>query len=451
MNEEILDRKIKTWEDQLLDLGKRNKMISFRESKRATLKILKPGFDELYQQIVVDEKELTFQKAIDRDSDVRVYSILSLLDKLSCPMEVNIGDIRAEGSLPEIKKTLKHLRSKARLALDEQGTNILYLVFGFIEWREKGSRSADSWVKSPLILVPVTLTLPSLNAQYSLQKHEDEVVVNPTLAYLFERDYGITLPEFNSDKDTLESFMQKMEILVDERGWRIVRECSMGLVSFLKISMYNDLLRNEAQLKTNPIIRAFAGERNEVNTIDGDTYEFDHDACRAIDSFQVLDADSSQQDAIALSQKGVSFVMQGPPGTGKSQTITNIIAQALADGKKILFVSEKMAALDVVYRRLTDVHLVDFCLSLHSHKANKKEILDQLGANLSLRRINVKDEEIAKLTRLDMIRGQLKAYVHDIHQTIMPLEMSLYEVYGAILELGSLPDIEIHLADVDQL
>ena len=106
MNEAILDKKIKTWEDQLLDLGKRNKMISFRESKRATLKILKPSFEELYQQIVVDEKELTFQKAIDRDSDVRVYSILSLLDKLSCPMEVNIGDIRAEGTLPEIKKTL---------------------------------------------------------------------------------------------------------------------------------------------------------------------------------------------------------------------------------------------------------------------------------------------------------------------------------------------------------
>ena len=450
MNEVILDKKIKAWEDQLLDLGKRNKMISYRESKRTTLKILKPSFEELYQQIVVDEKELTFQKAIDRDSDLRVYSVLSLLDKLACPMEVNIGDIRAEGSLPEVKKTLKNLRSKAHLAMDEQGTNILYLAFGFIEWHEKGNRN-DSWMRSPLILVPVALTLPSLNAQYSLQKHEDEVVVNPTLAYLFERDYGITLPEFDSDKDTLESFMKKMEALVDERGWRIVRECSMGLVSFLKISMYNDLIQNEAQLKANPIIRAFAGEENEVNTVDGAAYEFDHDAGRSVDSFQVLDADSSQQDAIALSQKGVSFVMQGPPGTGKSQTITNIIAQALADGKKILFVSEKMAALDVVYRRLSDVHLADFCLSLHSHKANKKEILEQLGANLSLQRIKVKDEEIAKLTRLDMIREQLKAYVHDVHQTIMPLEMSLYEVYGAILELGSLPDIEVHLTDVDQM
>lgn len=188
-----------------------------------------------------------------------------------------------------------------------------------------------------------------------------------------------------------------------------------------------------------------------MNNVDDANYQFDHDACRSVDTFQVLDADSSQQDAIALSQKGVSFVMQGPPGTGKSQTITNMIAQALADGKKILFVSEKMAALDVVYRRLTDVHLADFCLSLHSHKANKKEILNQLGANLTLQRLKVKDEEIAKLTRLDMIREQLKAYVHDIHKTIMPLEMSLYEVYSAILELGTLPDIDIHLADADKL
>lgn len=434
----------------MLDLGKRNKMISFRETKRATLKILKPGFEDLYQKIVVDEKELTFQKAIDKDSDIRVYSILSLLDKLSSPIEVNIGDIRADGSLPEIKKTLKHLRSKARLALDEQGTNILYLVFGFIEWREKGNRS-DNWIKSPLLLVPVSLQLPSLNAQYSLKKYEDEVVVNPTLAYLFERDYGITLPEFDSDKDSLESFMQEMEKLVNDRGWRILRECSMGLVSFLKISMYNDLIRNEEPLKANPIVRAFAGEQNEVNSPTGDAYEFDHDACRAVDFYQVLAADSSQQDAIMLSHKGASFVMQGPPGTGKSQTITNIIAQGLADGKKILFVSEKMAALDVVYRRLTDVQLDDFCLSLHSHKANKKEILAQLGNNLSLPHIKVKDEEIAKLSRLDMIKEHLKAYVKDIHTTIMPLEMSLYEVYGAILELGNLPDIDLHLPDVEQM
>lgn len=449
MNEEILDKKIKTWEDQLLDLGRRNKMISYRETKRSTLKILNPSFDDLYQQIVVEGKELTFQKAIDSESDIRVYSILSLLDKLSSPLEVTVGDIKTGGTLSETVKTLKNLRAKAKLAMNEQGTNILYLVFGFIEWRMHGNRS-NNWVKSPLILVPVSLVLPSLNAQYTLKRYEDDIVVNPTLAYLFERDYGIILPEFDPDKDTLESFMEKMEELVDDLGWRIHKECSIGLVSFLKISMYNDLLKHEEQIKNNPIIRTFAGERNEVNTVDQASITFDHDACRAVDTYQVLDADSSQQDAIVLSQKGFNFVMQGPPGTGKSQTIANIIAQGLADGKKILFVSEKMAALEVVYRRLTDVHLADFCLSLHSHKANKKEILDQLRENLSLQRIKVKDEEVAKLTRLDMIREQLIPYVHDIHKVIMPLEMSLYEVYGAIAELGDLPDIELHLEHIEQ-
>ena len=130
--------------------------------------------------------------------------------------------------------------------------------------------------------------------------------------------------------------MEEMEKLVDKRGWRIVREASLGLVSFLKINMYKDLEKNESSIKENPIIRAFAGEKNNISVISEDISDFDHDVVHATETYQVVNADSSQQDAILLSQKGVSFVMQGPPGTGKSQTITNIIAQGLADGKKII-------------------------------------------------------------------------------------------------------------------
>lgn len=397
MNEVLIDRKIAYWENQLLDLGKRNKMISFRETKRATLKILEPEFETLFSRLVIGEEELTFQKAIDKDSDIRVYSVLALMDSLSAPVEVRLGDIKTAGTIDEAKKTLKNLRSKSKLALDEQGTNILYMVFGFVEWKEKGSRD-DNWIKSPLILVPVSLILESLNAPFTLKKYEDDIVVNPTLAYLFERDYGITLPTFEPEEDSLVDFMNQMEDLVDLRGWRIVRETSMGLVSFLKINMYKDLLNNEEEIKQNPIIQAFAGDNTALGTIDINDIDFNHDKEKATELYQVVDADSSQQDAILLSQKGASFVMQGPPGTGKSQTITNIIAQGLADGKKILFVSEKMAALEVVYKRLEEVYLADFCLALHSHKANKKEILEQLGSNLNLKHIKVKDEEVAKLT-----------------------------------------------------
>lgn len=445
MNTALINKKVEYWENQLLDLGKRNKMISFRETKRATLRILEPDFVSLYGRLVVKEEELTFQKPVDKDSDIRVYSVLSLMDSLSAPVEVKLGDIKTAGTVEESKKTLKDLRNKARLSLDEQGTNILYLVFGFVEWREKGSKDKDNWIKSPLILVPVSIALESLNAPYVLKKYEDDLVVNPTLAYLFERDYGITLPEFDPDEDSLESFMTKMEQLVDVRGWRVLRETSLGLVSFLKISMYKDLLNNEEDIKKNPIIQAFAGDSTALHVDAIDSIDFNHDNGKSSDLYQVVDADSSQQDAILLSQKGISFVMQGPPGTGKSQTITNIIAQGLADGKKILFVSEKMAALEVVHRRLEEVHLADFCLALHSHKANKKEILEQLGQNLSLKHIKVKDEEIAKLTRLDVLRDSLRGYVEDIHNTLMPLEMSLYEVYGAIAELQELPFVRLIL------
>ena len=92
---------------------------------------------------------------------------------------------------------------------------------------------------------------------------------------MFSRDYGIELPSFDPDEDTLESFMEKMESLVDKRGWKVLRECSIGLVSFLKINMYNDLINHERSiLKNNPIIRAFAGEKNEINSVAGEQFCF---------------------------------------------------------------------------------------------------------------------------------------------------------------------------------
>lgn len=450
MSEALLDKKFEYWQNQLLDLGKRNRMINYRETKRATLKLVEPGFEKLYRRLAVDEDELTFQSPIDKNSDIRTYSLLSLLETLACPIPVNIGDIKTEGSILERQKTLKQLRSKSHLALDEQGTNILYMVSGFVEWREKNDVSS-AWIKSPLILVPVSLMLESLNAPYVLKKYDEDIVVNPTLSYLFERDYGITLPSFDPEEQSINEFMDEMEKLVDRRGWRIVRENSIGLVSFLKINMYKDLCNNEEDVKNNPIIRAFAGEKHTLSDIPEELYNYNHDSKPAMETYQVVNADSSQQDAILLSQKGISFVMQGPPGTGKSQTITNIIAQGLADGKRILFVSEKAAALEVVHKRLSEVHLDDFCLALHSYKANKKDVLEELGKCLELRPIKVKAEETAKLTELDTLKEFLAKYVSDIHEEKMPLEMSLYEVYGALAALEDTIELPLEIESVEKM
>lgn len=443
-NSALLDKKIEYWEHQLLDLGKRNKMINYRETKRTTIKLVEPSFSDLFKRLAINEETLTFQRSIDKETDIRVYSVLSLLEQLSNPLPVTIGDIKTEGSILERQKTLKNLRAKARLALEEQGTNILYLSFGFIEWKD-GKGSSAQWIKSPLIMVPVVLTLEALNSPYTLKKHEDDIVINPTLEYYLKTEYGIELPHFDADKDSLDNYLKSLEEIADQRGWRILREVSLGLLSFLKISMYNDLLKNEDRIKKSPVIRAMAGDFVEANEIPEHLRAFDLDSIHAQDCYQVMSADSSQQDAILYSKNNISFVMQGPPGTGKSQTITNIISEALADGKKVLFVSEKMAALQVVYRRLQETHLGDFCLPLHSYKANKKEILEQIGANLKLKQTQVKDVAINNLEELSAIRQELNNYAAELHALNPELNNSCYEVYSRLEKVNDAPSLAFTL------
>lgn len=446
MSSNLMDKKLEYWEHQLLDLGKRNKMINYRETKRTTIKLVEPSFCELFNRLALNEETLTFQRSVDRETDICVFSILSLLDNLSVSLPVTIGDIKTEESVLERQKTLKNLRAKSRLAQEEQGTNILYLSFGFIEWKD-GKGTSAQWIKSPLILVPAVLALEALNSPYTLKKHEDDIVVNPTLEYYFKTEYGIELPQFDADKDKLDDYLKSLEEIADQRGWRILREVSLGLLSFLKISMYNDLLRNEERIKKNPIIRAMSGDVDEANEIPEHLRNFDLDSISTQDCYQVMSADSSQQDAILYSKNNISFVMQGPPGTGKSQTITNIIAEALAEGKKVLFVSEKMAALQVVYRRLQEAHLGDFCLPLHSYKANKKEILEQIGANLKLKQTHVEDIAISNLEELLSIRQELNKYAKELHALNPELNISCYEVYSKLEEVSDVPTISFAFSD----
>jgi hypothetical protein len=164
----------------------------------------------------------------------------------------------------------------------------------------------------------------------------------------------------------------------------------------------------------------------------------------------VIDADSSQQLAVLMCKQGLSFVLQGPPGTGKSQTITNIIADCLYDGKKVLFVSEKMAALDVVYNNMVNVGLGDFCLSLHSHKSNKKEFLTQLRETweLSNKQASLRSNSIEKLHQYQVFREQLNNYVNEISDHIPPLNKSIFEINGRIVELDKYEYISFKLNNV---
>lgn len=435
-----LHHRIEVWKKLLLDFGKRNRLINFKDGKRSNVHIVSPSYEAIFEKTAVKESPIVFP-----------YSKKVFIDDEGNEFHETVieGDVETNKTVSELQKTLKVLRYRANTSIEEQGINILFLAFGMLKWREN-DESIETF-SSPIILVPVKLVIESITSPYKLVPHEDEIVVNPTLLYKLENDFGIILPDFDGTQDSISDYFDRCEKKVQNKGWTIDRDVNLSNLSFLKINMYKDLERNEERLCSNPIVSAIAGEGEPI-TLDEDISNYDHDKKeRPIDVFQVVDADSSQQDAILLSKKGVSFVLQGPPGTGKSQTITNIISEALADGKKVLFVSEKMAALQVVYNRLANVGLSDFCMTLHSHKANKKEVLQELANSISIDRKKVKEEALAQLDILLRKREELNEYQKELHTSCSALKTTIFEINGKLAKLAVVPDVVFPISDVEKM
>ena len=432
----IQEKKFNVWKHGLLDISKRNKMMNYRKTKRTTLDISFPDLPSLFKRIAVDEESISFRKRVDTSRDIRLTELLYLMDRVSVPVELSTGEISSNVSTEEMNRTLKQLRTKARLSQEEQGINILYLSFGFLEWRQKAN---DNLMRSPLVLVPVSIELQSITSPFTLSRLDEDIVINPTLEYVLASDFGIQLPEFEVGSNDILDYLNTVDRLVQPSGWRVVQETNLGLLSFLKIVMYKDLEKYKERIFTNPVVQAFCGDVSSLPKVKDDWHDFNHDTIPCMNTWQVVNADSSQQDAILLSKKGVSFVLQGPPGTGKSQTITNIIAEALAVGKKVLFVSEKMAALSVVYRRLQEVGLADYCLSLHNYKAEKKRVIQELVNTLDAPSKKLRPGVTDFLETLENERFELNNYVDELYKVRKPLNKTIYEVITDLVMFENVP------------
>lgn len=443
--------KVEKWKQKLLDLSKRNRLLNYRETKRSNISIVKPDIKTIFDSIVNKGKELEFALIDDKINLFNYDDIDKDSSKINIE-DINLkdGEILTNRSDSEMLKTLASIRAKAKTAMEEQGVNILYLAFGYLEWTE--AEFSNTLLKSPILLVPVQLKIESMLDPYKLSMSDDDILVNPTLIFKMERDFNITLPELEDYEIDVIGYLNKVEAIVSANGWKVGKEVYLSLFSFLKLNMYEDLDKNSDKVTGHYIIKALAGDKSELKPVPEElTGLYDHDSkTRPIDTFQVVDADASQQDAIVSAKRGVSFVLQGPPGTGKSQTITNIIAECLAEGKKVLFVSQKMAALEVVYKRLDEAGLTDFCLQLHSHKANKKDVLSELGRTLNISRTQTKKEAIAELEQLLEDRTRLNDYVKSLHTPCQPLGKSLYEVHGTLLKYQYEPDLAFDLENVDK-
>ncbi|HOK28924.1 MAG TPA: AAA domain-containing protein, partial [Methanomassiliicoccaceae archaeon] len=223
----------------------------------------------------------------------------------------------------------------------------------------------------------------------------------------------------------------------------------LGLFSFAKMVMYEELTAYRDLALEHPVVRALAGCPTELPSAGSISPEELDGGDDPSEIFQVLDADSSQQEAIALARKGVSFVLQGPPGTGKSQTIANIIAETLAKEKTVLFVSEKMAALEVVKRRLDERGLGDYCLELHSHKASRQEVAAELGRCLHPKAASV--VETASLEELASLRKRLNDHVEALHEIRPGAGISFHRINSELISLRSVPDLPVHFPNLHDM
>jgi len=421
--------RIDRWQRKLLDLTLRNRLLNFKDTKQ-TVPVCCTDLPKL-EDILADGGRLKLISLKDENPvglrDERLYrdqhgrdinenfSLQALEKKQVCiPLTGN-----------EMKTRLTTLYRKAQSELIEGGANTLFLAVGFLRWKK--TETDASQYRAPLLILPVKLERRSAQSDFCLVHHEDDIKFNATLLELLKRDFRLAIPQLEGDLpvdhsgiDVPKIFSIMRGAVRDVPGFEVVEEAAISTFSFAKYLMWKDLVDRTDDLRNNRLVRHLIDcpEMPFPTACDGACLPLPNEVDRRLapaDLLTPLPADSSQLAAVIAAMEGQDFIVIGPPGTGKSQTIANMIAQCLAVGKRVLFVAEKSAALDVVYRRLRSYGLGDVCLELHSNKADRKRVLNQLGASWG-RVQRASDNRWFSLTNgLRIKRDKLNAYVEQLH------------------------------------
>jgi len=311
---------------------------------------------------------------------------------------------------------------EAKNTLDETGSNSLFLALGTLCWKE--TPEAETVLKAPILLVPVRLKRGAVGAGIRLERLDEETIFNPTLMQKLAIAFEVTLPFVDgqlpiddSGVDVDKIFAILRNKVQELKGFEVIEDSYLGIYSFAKYLMWRDLSKNSQDLLQNKVVNHLVNHHGEAfvdNTEAIRPEDLDHDYA-PLSFYTPLLADSSQLAVICTAERGRNMVVEGPPGTGKSQTITNLISHFLANNKTVLFVAEKMAALEVVHKRLTDIGLSDFCLELHSTKAKKAEISKQFVHVMERAEKKLVADWEREAERLAALRNELNALVSLIH------------------------------------
>lgn len=431
------------WQRKLLDLSLRNNLLNFKEGKRA-LRLDVPDPAALEDLLATNETlKLLPRPDLMTGADPRDQALYEERERENVRRQHALDALRRREvfvGLPQqdLEARLIDLYRTARTSLQEGGANTLYVALGFLSWTREDRD--DRRYRAPLILLPVTLQRHSARSGFTFVLHDDEPRFNPTLIEMLRQDFrlglGIAegeLPRDDAGLDVDKIWKNVEHAIKDIKGWEVSREVVLSTFSFAKYLMWKDLAERTDQLRKNSVVRHLLDtprDRFDSSISFPEATRLDSDFPPS-QVFCPLAADSSQLSAIMAAAHGKNFVLIGPPGTGKSQTIANLIAQSVAEGKHVLFVSEKIAALDVVYRRLREVKLGEFCLELHSSKARKTDVLAQLNSAWEARGKVDTGAWQAQAEHLAELRRALNGYVQSLHRRY-DNGWSIYDAIGQL-------------------
>ncbi|MBR3627824.1 MAG: DUF4011 domain-containing protein [Elusimicrobia bacterium] len=459
-----IEKRIFKWKEKLIDLSKRNRLLNFKFSKSSTLRIIDEQPPEIYKALVQELHNLEFLPVKENISEEQKKSLEEINEDIEFKVqefkEYDIKQLSKKHSdkylqtkLPvqDLNKVLSKISSTARSTNDDLGYNVLFLALGSIIWYEKDT-STES-MEAPVLLVPVEIKRKSIGQPFTIKYNEDSVILNPALILKLKRDFGINLEDINLEEEELnpiDIFTKVQNKISNKPKWKLLNNIYIGLFSFAKFVMYKDLEEYQDIIKRNKFVETICG-LNDNKQISAEEIcpisELDN-IIHPHSTYQILDADSSQQQAIQVVKAGNDLVIEGPPGTGKSQTIANMIAELLAQNKKVLFVSQKIAALEVVKNRLAANGLAPFCLELHSNKTNRKNVLAELAKTLDYKFIGNYDSQSLSKILTDI--KSLKVYSKELHNPMGLLKISPYQALGTVLNNNQIPDFRYIFKDYDK-
>jgi very-short-patch-repair endonuclease len=415
VRERLIDTARDGWMNRLIDLSRRNNLLFYKPVASGTLEL---PFSQRMQDFLSDGQTATISDLVASDQD-------------------RISAIRA-------------ISRKGLENFEEKGLLTLYLALGRCTWTaDDGGRDPVS----PVLLVPIGLKFKGQDLQATEVDLAGEVEVNPVLLHIFNRELNLPLTAetllslYSHDDDTettevnLQAVLDYLNTLARKLpGFKAELFAVLGNFSFQKLAMVRDLENRRAELLANDVVAAIAGDNTARRKLGGSQIETDPtslDTALPDNEFAVVEADSSQQCAIAGISAGQCAVVHGPPGTGKSQTITNLIATLTANGKKILFVAEKRAALEVVMNRLTAVGLDHLALDLHGAEQTPKKVMERIARTLSTVREAAKPLSEGVHEQFVDRRNKLNQHDARMHKVQAPTEQTVYAMQGALLRLPS--------------